>query len=204
MPFPAAALAQNALAGIAYDLSPRDQVLGMLADYLGVWRDDPMIAHMVVDLALVCAGIYAQRGGPLFERMGVRTVHPFLTDSALALAFTEERNDWGAKIPLKEALARHVPRELVYRPKSGLTPPLEAVFHQPDFVGHLEATTNGPLSRILDRRAIGDATNVLHKGKPIPVQTANFLWAATFLDRWLRTAPPAAPQSGAPASHRQS
>ncbi len=203
MQFPAAALAQNALAGIAYDESPQAQVLAMLADYLKPWSHEPALAYIAGDLALVCAGTYAQRAGPLYRRFGVRVVYPFLTDRSVALAFAIGRGG-AAKELLKEALAKHVPRELVYRSKVGFTPPQEAVFHHPVFLEHLGATTSGRLSAILDHRVIAEATNALHKGGRVPTQTANFLWAATFLDRWLRTAVTPAPAPYEPGSHRSS
>jgi hypothetical protein len=89
---------------------------------------------------------------------------------------------------LKEALARHVPRDLVFRPKSGFVLPLREAFRQPRFIAAFDRLRQreGPLAGLLDHAWVDAAREALVHGGQLPAQTYSFIWAAVFTNLWLQ------------------
>ncbi len=193
LPLPAAAVAQNTLAGILYRAAPGHSLDGMLSSWVGSWAGESMASRiMAADLALICANIFAQKGLPILEGAGHVVAYPFLDSESVSFALSAVPS-WAmdeAKAPLKLCLAGQVPREMVYRAKSGFIDPRRGVFHAPEFIAHLRATLDdsGPISPYLCRRPALKACDLLHRHRSLPAQTLDCLWGITFTDRWIRSA----------------
>jgi asparagine synthase (glutamine-hydrolysing) len=190
MPFLSAVLAQNALAGIAYDDAYAREVHSMLGAWVGNWAGAEKARRVAAgDLAMTCANTFAQKARPIFDAAGLDVQYPFLLEHAVAMGLAS--TGWNLdqpKAPLKRALARHVPREMVYRPKAGFVDAGGAVFHHRRFIEYLvDAAECGPISEALCRKPIMQAVALLAKRQRLPAQTLNLLWSITFLDRWLKT-----------------
>lgn len=192
MPLLAAILAQNGLAGVFFDASRREQVETMMADWMrGIVGDSD--AHQIVaaEIGMTCE-VFVQKVDPILTAEGYEAVYPFLDQELLEIAMasvTEWAND-APKLALKRSLARHVPREMVYRPKSGLVEKRPQVFYDAKYQEHLRAATedSAPLSFIVHKKPILKAADLLARGEMLPTQTMNSLWSITFADRWYRTA----------------
>jgi hypothetical protein len=190
----AACNAQNPLHGIAYhfDAGTRTAVL----EYLDRWMDDSFElkddAYWLVgtDLLLVCGGIFAQKDKGMFDASHARVVYPFLTPQMFQLSL-QRAILWPraseAKAPLKRALARHVPPEMVYRPKAGFTGVPRDMFRSDYFVSLLaEAAESAMLKPYVDERFVRTMCRHLHSGVPMAQQTYSFGWALAFTYAWLR------------------
>ena len=93
------------------------------------------------------------------------------------------------KAPLKLSLSRNVPRNMVYRPKSGFVDPKGEVFFSTEFIDYLRSAAGptSPIAHMLERKPLLKACDLLAQKKELPPQTLNFLWAVVFTDRWYRT-----------------
>lgn len=189
MPLLSSVLAQNALAGILYDDAPAATVHQHLTKWITPWAgDDPARAVVAGDLAMTCANTFAQKSHAIFEAAGVSVVYPFLTTDALVTALSATA--WPLdqpKAPLKRALARHVPHDMVYRPKSGFVDPVGSVFHDPAFQDHLRESLEGPIGYALKPAAMLRLLGALKARRPLPAQTLNAAWAVAFTHRWYAT-----------------
>ena len=193
MPLLSAILAQNPLADILYRGNLAGDVHRLLADWIGGWVGESL-SHRVVtaDLAMTCANTFAQKAKPILESAGHDVCYPFLETEvvSVALASIDHWRMDEPKAPLKRLLARHVPREMVYRPKIGFVDPRGRVFYDSQFIAHLRAAADptGPIASLLHKRPLMKACDLLARGAHLPTQTLNCLWAITFTDRWYRTA----------------
>jgi len=193
VPLPAAVMTQNAMAGIVYDDGPAPEAYSALTSWIEGWAGVGTVARgaVAIDLALTCAGAYAQKAIPIFERAGIRLRFPYLSDEMVA-AGVAAAGRWSAgepKAALKLSLARHVRADMVYRPKRVFLDPARSVFGNPEFAERLRAAidADGPIAGMLRRKAVLRACGILGKGEVPPIQTLNALWAIVFTDRWYRT-----------------
>ena len=193
MPLLSAALAHNPLAGVFYNKLARKSVDGYLVDWIGGWAGELQSERMVAgDLALTCANIYAQKAQPILESAGHKVIYPFLETEVVTTGI-ESITHWHMdepKAPLKRALARYIPHDMVYRPKSPFIDPRAAVFFDSDFIAYLRATAEptSPLFPFLEKKPLIKACDLLSQKKTLPPQTLNCLWTIVFGDRWYRTA----------------
>lgn len=193
MPLLSAILAQNPLAGTFYKKDNRHSVDDLLERWIGGWADDTSATRVVAaDLAMTCANTFAQKAQPILESGGHKLLYPFLEDEAVSMSLSSIPY-WQMdepKAPLKKSLARHVPRNMVFRPKSGFVDPRGKVFFDEEFIEHLRSTCEptGPIAHMLERKPILKTCGLLARNKALPAQTLNFIWAVVFTDRWYRTA----------------
>ncbi len=147
---------------------------------------------VAADLALICAGTFAQKAQPILELAGHKVLYPFLEIEMVSTALSSipcwEMEE--PKAPLKRSLGRHIPHDMVYRPKSGFVDPKGEVFFSAEFVGYLRSAveSTSPLSHLLEKKPIIKSCELLARKKVLPCQTLNLLWAIAFTDRWYRTA----------------
>jgi asparagine synthase (glutamine-hydrolysing) len=195
MQFPASALAQNPLAGIAYDQRHSQEVSALLtrsplhAPAVNDWR----AVLAASDVSWVAAGIFAQKStGPLL-RSKFRPVFPFLSrgmvETALHFAW-QWSGSLAPKWVLKEALSRHLPPALIYRPKSGFTPNLSRQMRSPEFSETLDEILGdrSPVSGVVNSAVVRRLCRMAAAGEKLPPQTYNFLWGSAFTSRWFSTA----------------
>lgn len=189
LPMSAAIIAQNPFSGVAYAAAPR--VRSAFSNWIGADAGIDADASIVLaDLALTCANVFAQKDISLYERAGHVVALPFL-DETLVESLVYEAPHWPTtepKAPLKAALARQVPAEMVYRKKVGFAESRPKVFDAPEFSDYLQEAIEGPLSELLNQLRVRSMLSAVRSGDPIPAQTLNFLWSLTFTDRWYKTA----------------
>jgi asparagine synthetase B (glutamine-hydrolysing) len=193
MPIFSAILAQNPLAGIFYRKRFRNSVDHILQRLAAGWAGEGLLKQIVAtDLAVTCANIFAQKALPILESAGHKVVFPFLDVQAVttALASIPHWQMEEPKAPLKRSLARHVPHDMVYRPKSGFIDPKDEVFFSAEFIEYLRsaAETASPIAQMLVKNPLLKSCQLLMDKKKLPAQTLNLLWAIVFTDRWYRTA----------------
>jgi len=192
MPDLAAITARNPLAGIFYDRRAADRVNSLLEDWVEGWAGESLAQHVVASYsALTSAGIYAQNALPIFDEADFAVHYPYLESEMLgfALAIVDNWNEKERKSILKYSLARYVPQEMAYRPRSGFADPQLRIMRDPRFIDYLRsaADSTGPISSILRKDEVIKGCELLSRGAKLPRQTMGCLWAITFLDRWYRT-----------------
>jgi asparagine synthetase B (glutamine-hydrolysing) len=193
--YPLAAFAQNPLEGIAYHASEANKkdVQTLALNWLdSLCSADSPVQMAALDLALVCSSIFAQKTKSLFAGSQLEVVYPFLEPEVVDLALDlGSRSDTPTdpKWVLKAALARQVPTECVYRPKSGFTGRTERDFQHPAFLECFDSVTspNSILSDFIDRGFCKAIRPKLATGTPLPSQTSNFIWGAVFVNQWLES-----------------
>jgi asparagine synthetase B (glutamine-hydrolysing) len=192
MPLLSAILAQNSFAGVFYRKDNRHLVDQFLETWIGGWAgEEPVKKVIAAVLAFKCANIIGQKGKPIFELAGHKVLYPFLEFETISTALCSIPY-WQMeepKAPLKTSLARCVPFEMVYRPKSGFIDPKGNVFFSEEFINYLRSVTEpaSPISHLLDKKLLLKSCDFLTRKKTLPAQTLNFLWAVVFTDRWYRT-----------------
>jgi len=144
-----------------------------------------------VDIGLVCSGIYAQKNKTILNSRGYKVEYPYLSHEIVDLALQRARFWPGVKQQEKHALklllASRVPPELVYRRKSGFMADTRHKFAAPRFLSHLEAAMDGQshLRNVLERKILGKLFGAVRDKTPLPNHVYKFLWAVTFVNRWL-------------------
>ena len=193
MPLLSAVLAQNPLSGILYDNALAIDVYKSLNDWISGWMVGSLTQRVIAaDLAMTCANIFAQKADPIFQQAGLNVFYPYLQKEVLCVALASIGH-WRMdepKAPLKQCLARFVPKDMVYRPKSGFVDPHGSVFYNHQFISFLREAveTNAPIVSMLHKKPLLKALDLLARKAPLPDQLLNCLWSITFLDRWYRTA----------------
>lgn len=188
-------VAQSPLCGIMYHSpegvkSETHELLDQWLEHIP-WTDESRVFNML-DIILVCCGIFAQTGKPIFDASRLDVRYPFLEPNMVKLAM-ERAFYWPEakehKSPLKNLLAQHVPREMVFRPKSGWppTPLVRQLFESQAFLKGVDRLLQptSPLSSMLDNRYIRPLRAHLQQKRPLAYETYRFLWLAVFLNLWL-------------------
>ena len=193
MPLLSAILAQNPLAGTFYSNRLRNSVDRLLAKWVEGWAGElPSQRIVAADLALLSTNKAPQKSQPILESAGHQVVYPFLDVEMVTMALASipywEMNE--PKAPLKKSLARHVPRNMVYRPKSGFIDPKGEFFFDAMFIEYLRsaAEPTSPIAHMLEKKPLLKSCELLARKKTLPAQTLTLLWTIVFTDRWYRTA----------------
>lgn len=192
MPLLSAILAQNPLAGVLYAADGRGEVDDLLDSWVSGWAGDSLLRKTIGgDLALTCANTFAQKAYPILQRAGLKVVYPFMEDEMVefSLAVAPLQGASEKKALLKVLLVQHVPREMVYRPKSGFVDIKASVFYEADFIEMLWAATEetSVFSGLVFKSPVRRVCDMLREGKRLPDQLYNCIWALVFTDRWYRT-----------------
>ena len=165
----------------------------VLVEWLAGWAGPSFPRKMAAGgFALKCGTEFAPRTSILFARKDVSAHFPLLATEwvAMALDAAEMWKASEAKASLKCALARQVPAEMVYRPKSAFVDPEARIFFDPVFIGYLKSAieSDGPIASMLDTKRVSQVCGVLEQGHRPAQSILRCLWAIVFLDRWYRTA----------------
>jgi asparagine synthetase B (glutamine-hydrolysing) len=191
--FPLSAVAQNPLAGIAYHapahISHEVESLG-ISWLHSISPRDPQLQLAALDLSLVCSGIFAQKSKSLFAASALDIAYPYLSPQMVRLALSSaywQGAELEAKWLLKAALARHVPSEMVYRPKSGFIAPMNEKFNSPAFLAAFDKllADRSQLGPFLNKDFLQSIRGKLTTKNILPPQTANLVWAVVFVNEWL-------------------
>ena len=193
LPWLSAAIAQNPLSGLAYQFP--QETTQEVCELLEKWSqtmvvgDEPDVRLPALDLALVCANIFAQKNKPVFAQSTHRVAYPFLDERIVGLAlghaacwpYAEQ-----SKFALKAALAQHVPQEMVFRRKSGFVAPLSTILRDPTFLAAFDRilAKDSPLAPYLNLRVLRQLRRDVETGRDLPAQTYNLIWSAIFTNCW--------------------
>jgi asparagine synthetase B (glutamine-hydrolysing) len=196
MPMRHAAMAENALEGIAY-VTPRDiraslrQMIEANLEILSVQTEEAERLSLL-DVAWVCAGRMASKSFDPLRAQGIQPIYPFLEPqmAALSSALTwQEKAEGGEpKAVLKRMLARAIPSELVYRRKSGFTPPQKDLLATPamrEFLHDVALSQRNPLLAYCRTDIVRQIVELMQRGQPLGESARDFLWALAFTSGWL-------------------
>ena len=154
---------------------------------------DPPTRLSLPDAVHVCAGMYAAKSYDPLRSAGVVPVYPYLQPMPLreALALS-----WEVKCPggepkglLKNALAGHVPPEMVYRSKSNFLPPFREILAHSvmqDFLRAEVLSANSPLAGFCRRSVVLEILDRGARRKPLSLGAWNLIWALGFASAWCR------------------
>jgi asparagine synthase (glutamine-hydrolysing) len=191
--FPLAAVAQNALSGIAYNVPKHvsDEVESFAFSWLhSIAPPRQRLQLTALDISLVCTCIFAQKSKSLFAASTLDIAYPYLSQQISRLALAS--GNWTganeeAKWLLKAALARHVPSEMVYRRKSGFVATIAAKFQSDAFLAGFDKVLAGKsqLSPFLEKKFLQNIRAILTAKSKFPVQTNNAVWGIVFVSEWL-------------------
>jgi asparagine synthase (glutamine-hydrolysing) len=187
-------VAQNSLAGIGF-YAPLHEI-SSVSSCCDEWifpvarSENPEEVVPLIDIGLVCAGIYAQKNNSPLKQLGFFPEYPFLDKEVIDLAMSHARfwpENEIAKNSLSHLLTRKISPEYVYRKKRGFTAPESEQFSHPTFLEYLEAVNDihAPLSGLVNSVLIKKLIKDLIQKRPLPSQTYNFIWAVTFTNAWL-------------------
>ncbi len=194
MPLLAQPIATNSLCGLAYH--PGAELRVELFELIRKWMDDAGTSSQnaarlpALDVALSCCRTLAQKDKSIFDASGHQVIYPFLRDHVIGLAVERARYWPGSDEPkkvLKSILTSHVPRGMVYRPKSGFDGPYAAIFAQPGFLQAFDRLVAGDsvFADVLDIPRMKRLRKWIQAGEPVGLQASWFLWTAVFTDCWM-------------------
>jgi asparagine synthase (glutamine-hydrolysing) len=136
---------------------------------------------------------------PLRAR-GVRPIYPYLEPDLVqvssSVAWSVKSAGGEEKALLKTMLARQLPAALVYRRKSGFTPPyrttlasapLQALLHD------VVLASDNPLLEWCDLPTVRDLVTRAGNGADLSAGAVDFLWTFAFTSAWLHQLPTALP-----------
>lgn len=192
--FPLSAVAQNPLAGTAYHVPEHvySEVESLGFSWLkSISPQDPRIQLSALDMSLVCSCMFTQKSKSFFAASALDITFPFLSPQMVRIALSSgnwEGADREAKWLLKAALARHVPSEMVYRPKSSFVAPMGLTLKSEAFLAAFDKliADKSPLSPFLEKKFLRDIRAKLTANEhPFPAQTTSAVWAMVFVSQWL-------------------
>jgi asparagine synthetase B (glutamine-hydrolysing) len=208
-PYPAFALALHPMGEIAYR-SPQ-AVRREIADALRAWLDTvaaalpPAVRPKVLTMAINACGKGCLKPAAVFENAGMTASFPFLDRDLVTFAL-QAATTWPphlreGKAVLKELLTRSVPREMVYRPKSGFIIPAENTFGHRTFLNafaEVIESSSGPFAGLLKRDVVRRIYTVMERREPLAWYTYEAMWCLVFGHHWILRA-----QQHASSTHAQ-
>lgn len=197
LPLLHAALVNIPLDGIAYDVpeNARRTITDMLTGIILAMGESltPQEQLTLADLVHLCSGQFSAKTFDPCRRRGVWCIYPFMEPSVLRLGFAmDSKLKYAGGVPkalLKRLLEDHIPKALIYRPKSGFLPPHRRIFADGEMIDFLRAYLLARDSVMLPfcrtrflRKAIERAALL----RPMSLGVYKFLWAAGFTAAWVK------------------
>jgi asparagine synthase (glutamine-hydrolysing) len=190
-------IAQNVLDQIAYRVpeDARQDIEGALGKHIQVLGAGLEIEQQfsLLDLVHICAGIFAAKSFDPLRTAGIRPVYPFLEPPMLrlstSLAYRAKSSPGNAKAVLKRLLARHLPSELIDRPKSGFVPPMQSILAQPAVQAFVQESVLAADNPVLDYCRAPALHLLLARAadnQPLTKGAYRFVWAVIFASAWLK------------------
>jgi len=127
------------------------------------------------------------------ESLGLRIIYPYIWRDILV---EQGKLPWNAKIhngvvkwPLKRLLEEFMPREFIYRQKSGFVPPFVSWLTDKDFNGLIRdivLTGKSHVTEIVPARLLEELLNDALNNEKLRFSVLNFLWGAIFTEMWVQ------------------
>jgi asparagine synthase (glutamine-hydrolysing) len=189
-----AVLAQHSLDGIAFNV-PSGAAVAEPAETVSAEE-----RLSLLDLAWVCAGRMAPKTFDPLRARGVHPIYPYLepdmVQASSSVAWSVKSAGGEEKSLLKTMLARQLPMPLVYRRKSGFTPPYRTTLASAPLQAFLHDVVLTPHNPMLDWCDVGTVRALITRagsGAHLSAGAVDFLWTLAFTSGWLRQLPPALP-----------
>lgn len=195
-PYPSFAIALHPLGDIAYR-APRG-ARRHIAETLNGWLDSvarplPLeIRPKIMGVTLNNGGAHCLKHAAVLENAGKILNFPFLQPRLVTFALQEAiawpahlREDKGV---LKKLLARSVPQELIYRPKSGFSVDPAITFGRPAFLrafSEVVESSSGPFAGMLNLKTIHRIHSALQARHTMAWYTYEFIWALVYGHHWI-------------------
>jgi asparagine synthase (glutamine-hydrolysing) len=136
---------------------------------------------------------WAAKAFSVGESLGIRVIYPYIWRDILTVQGTIP---WEAKIhngvvkwPLKRLLEEFMPKDFIYRPKSGFVPPFVQWLTSRDFnqtVRDILLASDGIIGQIVASRVLDELLDDALQGKNLRFPVLNFLWGALFTEMWIQ------------------
>jgi asparagine synthase (glutamine-hydrolysing) len=194
-PLQAHVILESRLAGIAFKADPQsvNEVLQGQKDYLEVFFRglDERTQFSLFDLVHVGIGRFGAKVYDPLRLHGFRPFFPFLAHHVVKAGYhvmTDTHELQENKRVLKSLLLRDVPYEMVYRPKSGFTPPIGAIFNDHSvkaWITDIVLSPNNPIREFVCPQAMEQLFERIWSGRSVFKEHFNFLWAYVFASLWI-------------------
>jgi asparagine synthase (glutamine-hydrolysing) len=136
---------------------------------------------------------WAAKAFSVGEDLGIRIIYPYIWLDVLTLQgsipWEAKTNKGIVKWPLKRMLEEFMPKEFIYRQKSGFVPPFVQWLTFKDFnstVREILLQANGAVTNIVPAKIINELLNDALAGKDLRHSILNFLWGALFTEMWIQ------------------
>ncbi|UCE04784.1 MAG: hypothetical protein JSW07_14310 [bacterium] len=136
---------------------------------------------------------WAAKAFSVGESLGIRVIYPYIWRDVLTVQGTIP---WAAKVhngivkwPLKRLLEEFMPREFIYRQKSGFVPPFVQWLTNPNFnqtVRDIVFASHSSVGKIVPTPIIRALLDDALLGRNLRFPVLNFLWAAIFSEMWIQ------------------
>ena len=157
-------------------------------------RNDPVASFYVIQLTHVCSRLWTAKSvGPANE-LGLSIVYPYLWRDVLAsmakIPWRLKVRDGVVKWPLRMMLEEFMPKDFIYRPKSGFVPPWLNWLRDKEirlWVRDILLDPSAHMTAVL--RADWIDRTLAHLGESDaapPMMVLNTLWGALATELWLR------------------
>jgi len=143
-------------------------------------------------LLYVNSSRWAAKALSIGESLGMRVVYPYIWRDVL---IEQGRIPWSAKIrggvvkwPLKRLLEEYMPKDFIYRKKSGFVPPFVHWLTDPEFnemVRGILSRPNACVTEIIPARILDDLLSDALRRKRLRSPILAMLWAAIFAESWI-------------------
>ena len=173
--------------GILHDL------IGKTASSLGERDTSPYEERITIrQLLYVNSGRWAAKALSVGESLGLRVVYPYIWRDVLVeqgkLPWSAKVRDGVVKWPLKKLLEEFMPRDFIYRRKSGFVPPFVRWLSDREFNGQVRQVLlggNGYVTEIVPASVLDELLADAADGKRLRSPVLNLLWGALFTELWI-------------------
>jgi|GEM_PF-4680340 len=194
-PLTLGSIAQHAMDKLAFDIpdSIHEAIRTVSIDSIErlISNLDDDSKHSIFGLLHESIDAFANKSYDLMKHQGIETVCPFLEGPMLrfgtSLTSGQKSPDGEDKALLKRPLAELVPKEMVYRKKSGFIPPVHLTLKDSDVQDRLRYAlleNNTPLANYINQEFFTDLLDRGYTGKSISHGAMKSMWAAAFTSLW--------------------
>jgi asparagine synthase (glutamine-hydrolysing) len=137
---------------------------------------------------------WAAKAFSVGENLGIRVIYPYIWLDVLTEQGKipwEVKNYQGiVKWPLKRLLEEYMPKDFIYRKKSGFVPPLVQWLTAKQFNNMVRDTLlaeSSNIKRLISPIILNNLLNDALEGENLRHSILNFLWGAFFTEKWIKS-----------------
>lgn len=184
-------ISQHSLTNIAYSYSKERSTHfnKELSDWILplVNTNSNYIRLSLVDIAFICARIYAQKSSSLFNNIENDLVFPFLNQKLINKFIQFPFKIGEPKWLLKKSLENEIPKNLIYRKKSGFIASPVKLFNNEIILDLLLRILGNKsvLTDLINKNLLDITFSKLRNKEVLPISTYNYVWSLVFMESWL-------------------